>query len=306
MEAIQAFLDKLPRGPWTEERVSANFDKKGNDPERWRGKAEALLDASASLEEQWCDAIERVDEDDDLPRRALEFMDPALMLRAMAFECLFKARLAEQGTVLASGGRFRRVPGVKGHDLVGLARKSGFEVSEQEAGVLLRRLARWISAGRVRRRRHPLRTERRPQCERPASWPAATSSRPCLAEAGSWRRTRPASARSHRPAPAGDSSHPSPPSPRAAPQPLAQPRRSGAPAWRRARPACPRDRWPRSSSPSAWPRPEARCSSPAWAPVRRTDRLLGSFGCVTFTVSGFQSVSRSIAPLSCSPSRRAA
>lgn len=149
MEAIETALAKLPREPWTEARASAQFDRKGNDPAQWQQRAKALLAASASLEAQWCDAIERIEDDDadDATRRAMDFMEPAIMLRAMAFECLLKSRLLAQGAVLASGGRFRKIPGVKGHDLVALARKSGFALSEQEAGVL-RALARWISAGR--------------------------------------------------------------------------------------------------------------------------------------------------------------
>jgi hypothetical protein len=58
------------------------------------------------------------------------------LLGAMAVECLLKALALEGGAVLASGGRYKRIAGVKDHDLVGLATAVRFETTPAEAAIL--------------------------------------------------------------------------------------------------------------------------------------------------------------------------
>jgi hypothetical protein len=103
-----------------------------------------LLVSSRALIDAWESAIEYDPPD---PAEALDYHNPAIMLRAMALECLLKARALECGVVLARNGRYVPIEGVKQHDLDGLAKRVGFEVDAREAWVL-RRLSRWVTAGR--------------------------------------------------------------------------------------------------------------------------------------------------------------
>lgn len=128
----------------------AEFDNAGNNPWRWRAKAKQLLLSSRALERAWDKAIQY---DPPFPVCALEYLDSFLMLRAMGLECLLKAKALECGFKLAENGRYLPIPGVKQHDLRALAQKIGFEMSEQEARVL-KRLSRWIVAGRYPIQRH--------------------------------------------------------------------------------------------------------------------------------------------------------
>jgi hypothetical protein len=129
---------------WTEADLVRSFDRMGNSPAFWREHARELLNSSRALLDLWDEAIQY---DPPTPREALDYDGPAIMLRAMAFECLLKARALEQGVVLARDGRYVKVPGVRNHDLAGLARAANFDVTPKE-GWVLRRLSRWITGGR--------------------------------------------------------------------------------------------------------------------------------------------------------------
>jgi hypothetical protein len=73
----------------TEADVIARFDEKGNSPRIWRKRADELLGASKALLGLWQEAILV---DPPHPPEVLGHYNPAIMLRAMAFECLLKAR----------------------------------------------------------------------------------------------------------------------------------------------------------------------------------------------------------------------
>ena len=128
----------------TEASLIDRFDKVGNAPEFWRRRAKELLSSSDALLDLWNAAIEC---DPPRPRDALDYDRPAIMLRAMAAECLLKALAVERGMILARGGRYVRIPGVRNHDLLGLAKVLGFDLSAHEVAVL-RHLSRFITAGR--------------------------------------------------------------------------------------------------------------------------------------------------------------
>jgi hypothetical protein len=130
--------------PWTEDELIEEFNQQGNAPAFWRVQARELLAASAALMELWNSAIQYDPPD---PVAALDYDGPAIMLRAMAFECLLKACALDRRLVLAKAGQYVRIPGVRNHDLVGLAKVVGFEMNKQEE-MVLRRLSRWITAGR--------------------------------------------------------------------------------------------------------------------------------------------------------------
>jgi hypothetical protein len=138
---------------YTEAELIALFDAAGNSPAPWLEQGEDLLAASAALIALWDAAIEH---DPPIPSEAVRYHDVAIMLRAMAFECLLKARAARQRMVIAKDGRYvLRIAGVRDHDLVALAEAVNFKTTTAEQGVL-RRLSRWISAGRypIQRRWH--------------------------------------------------------------------------------------------------------------------------------------------------------
>ena len=91
---------------------------------------------------------EAIDHDPPTPTEALDYPEPSIMLRAMAVECLLKARAADRGMILAKDGRYvLKLPKVRDHDLVALAKAVDFEMTDREEFVL-GRLARWITAGR--------------------------------------------------------------------------------------------------------------------------------------------------------------
>ena len=130
--------------PFVESDLVRRFDRVGNDPKFWIRKARALLGASATLLEAY-DHVCSTDPPGD--HEAFYYDDPGLMLRGMGFECLLKALALARKTVLAKGGRYITPPGVKSHDLVGLAKFVRVRLSgpEEEA---LRALSRYIVAGR--------------------------------------------------------------------------------------------------------------------------------------------------------------
>jgi hypothetical protein len=116
----------------------------GNNAGSWRQRAEELWSSGSALSNLFDEAISYDPPD---PIEALDYPDAAGMLRAMALECFLKARAVDRGMVLARGGRFRPVPGIRQHDLVALAGAVGFEMSDLERAVM-KRVARWITAGR--------------------------------------------------------------------------------------------------------------------------------------------------------------
>lgn len=134
----------------TESDLIAKFDWWGNSKRFWKRHARELLAASSALMESWEEAIQYDPPD---PIEALDYHGPSIMLRAMAFECLLKARALNRGMVLARDGRYVKISGVRDHDLVGLAKAVAFEISRREERVL-RRLSRWITAGRYPIQRH--------------------------------------------------------------------------------------------------------------------------------------------------------
>jgi len=124
--------------------LRARFDTTGNAPHAWRWRAAELFQASHNLYKQFYDAIEF---DPPRPPEALELSGPALMLRAMAVECLLKALALDNGSLLARDGQYQKLPRVREHDLLRLARAVRIDLSHAEEG-LLRLLSRHITAGR--------------------------------------------------------------------------------------------------------------------------------------------------------------
>lgn len=77
----------------------------------------------------------------DIKADPMRLWQPALMLRAFAIECLFKALwLREPGNKLAQNGKWIRIQTCKNnnHDLECLARAVGFELTSPERNVLTR------------------------------------------------------------------------------------------------------------------------------------------------------------------------
>lgn len=114
--------------------------------------AMVLDQAREEAEEHIWDRIAEIDGHtygDDDP--ALWTIQVAIMLKAMAIECLIKAVWVASGREIASEGKIQRLPDAGWHELHQMGEKltqEGLIRLKEEETHLLHRLARWIPAGR--------------------------------------------------------------------------------------------------------------------------------------------------------------
>lgn len=95
------------------------YQSKGNTSSRWVSRAESLLASAAILSEK-TSILDRNAKHETAP--AQDSIDArvfpvALMLRAMALECLLKSLWLQAGKVLFDNGKYRPVPDTKPHNL---------------------------------------------------------------------------------------------------------------------------------------------------------------------------------------------
>jgi hypothetical protein len=115
-------------------------ERVGNTYQSWCLAADQLFAAARVLKRQhdtFDDEEWMASEVEILPDEAQVF-PPLLMLRGMGLECLLKALWLKQGHEVVRHGKYVGVPNTNQHDLVGLARETGFALSSEDDHLLVR------------------------------------------------------------------------------------------------------------------------------------------------------------------------
>ncbi len=110
------------------------FQYIGNDPERWRKKAEALTYNAEVLTQHRLDyrqERDRYQEEHELS--GVDMMFASLVLWGCAMECFFKCLFLKRGGRLAKDGRY---VGRKKHSLIEMAKDAAFPLSESQQTIL--------------------------------------------------------------------------------------------------------------------------------------------------------------------------
>ena len=90
----------------SEERQINSFNKAGNLPSVWHLYAENLMLSSQLIFERSTVDLKRIEEGKTPSAEGIRLFGVMQMLRAMAFECLFKALWLKGGGILAAKGRY--------------------------------------------------------------------------------------------------------------------------------------------------------------------------------------------------------
>ncbi|CCQ89878.1 hypothetical protein NITGR_180008 [Nitrospina gracilis 3/211] len=107
---------KVINMPFNWEKVNNAYKERGNSPESWISTSKALLVSARVLRDAFENAQLTLPESDNKNENfeiLMSTLEPELMLRAFALECLYKAIWLSRGNELYKNGSFKGVDGNK-------------------------------------------------------------------------------------------------------------------------------------------------------------------------------------------------
>ena len=123
------------------------FERIGNNPRYWRLSAHELLVAAKILKDEYDLELRQMRSKQGEASDNLFLPGPKMLLMGAAMEALLKALAIDRGHRFVKDGKFRQVAGGTSHNLVGIAKHTLFDLSDQEEE-FLERLGLYLERGR--------------------------------------------------------------------------------------------------------------------------------------------------------------